>query len=115
MTLWLLVLACGLTCLGQVSQKLAVEHWRRMRKPSVTARLTTSWLWAALACMGLGLLLWLLVLQRMDVGIAYPMLGLNFVLVTLVARFAFYEAVDRRHWLGLALVMAGVVLLGGQA
>lgn len=115
MTLWLLVLACGLTCLGQVSQKLAVEHWRRVHKPSVTARLTTPWLWAALACMGLGLLLWLLVLQRMDVGIAYPMLGLNFVLVTLVARFAFHEPVDRRHWLGVALVMTGVVLLGGQA
>ena len=61
---------------------------------------------------GLGLLVWLLVLQRLEVGIAYPMLSLNFVLVTLVARFVFHEPVDGRHWLGVALVIGGVVLLG---
>ncbi len=53
-------------------------------------------------------------LQRLEVGIAYPMLSLNFVLITLVARFVFHEPVDRRHWIGVALVMGGVLLLGGQ-
>jgi undecaprenyl phosphate-alpha-L-ara4N flippase subunit ArnE len=52
------------------------------------------------------------VLQRLEVGIAYPMLSLNFVLITLVARFVFHEAIDRRHWLGVALVIGGVALLG---
>ncbi|MDP2145652.1 MAG: 4-amino-4-deoxy-L-arabinose-phospho-UDP flippase, partial [Pseudomonas sp.] len=33
---------------------------------------------------------------------------------TLVARFVFHEPVDHRHWVGVALVMAGVLLLGGQ-
>ncbi|MFP3520774.1 4-amino-4-deoxy-L-arabinose-phospho-UDP flippase, partial [Pseudomonas sp. SIMBA_077] len=28
MSLLLLLLACGLTCLGQVAQKFAVESWR---------------------------------------------------------------------------------------
>ena len=54
----------------------------------------------------------LLVLQRLEVGIAYPMLSLNFVLVTLMARFVFHEHIDGRHWLGVALVIGGVVLLG---
>ena len=112
MSLLLLLLACGLTCLGQVAQKFAVESWRD--QPSdLLAKLRSGWLWLAL--FSLGLLVWLLVLQRMEVGVAYPMLSLNFVLVTLVARFVFHEPIDRRHWLGVALVIGGVVLLGRHA
>lgn len=114
MILLLLVAACALTCLGQIAQKLAVDSWRAQPSTAL-AKLATPWLWAALACLGLGLLLWLLVLQHLEVGIAYPMLGLNFVLITLVARFGFKESVDLRHWFGVLLVMAGVILLGWQA
>ena len=57
-------------------------------------------------------MVWLLVLQRLEVGVAYPMLSLNFVLITLIARFLFHEAIDRRHWMGVALVIGGVILLG---
>ena len=110
----LLLAACTLTCLGQIAQKFAVERWR-IAPCSAMAKLTTPWLWAALLCLGLGLLLWLLVLQHLEVGVAYPMLSLNFVLITLVARFIFKEQVDARHWLGVGVVMAGVLLLGWQA
>ena len=112
-TLLLLLAACLLTCMGQVSQKFAVESWRD-RPEGWALKLRSPGLWAALICLGLGLLVWLLVLQRLEVGIAYPMLSLNFVLVTLVARFVFHEPVDARHWLGVALVIGGVVLLGRQ-
>jgi len=43
------------------------------------------------------------------------MLSLNFVLITLVARYLFKETIDLRHWLGVGLVIAGVVLLGQHA
>lgn len=112
---WLLLLtACLLTCLGQVAQKFAVESWRGQTGPW-TDKLRSPWLWLALLALGSGLLVWLLVLQRMEVGIAYPMLSLNFVVITLIARFGFHEPVDRRHWLGIALVIAGVALLGQQS
>ncbi|WP_347900390.1 4-amino-4-deoxy-L-arabinose-phosphoundecaprenol flippase subunit ArnE [Pseudomonas purpurea] len=114
MTLFLLLTACLLTCAGQIAQKYAVESWRG-KDCGWGEKLFSPWLWLALACLGFGLLVWLLVLQRLEVGIAYPMLSLNFVLVTLVARFVFHEAVDRRHWFGVTLVIAGVVLLGSHA
>ena len=110
-TLFLLLAACLLTCMGQVAQKFAVESWRD-QPDGWALKLRSAWLWAALLCLGFGLLVWLLVLQRLEVGIAYPMLSLNFVLVTLVARFVFHEPIDARHWLGVALVISGVVLLG---
>ena len=113
MSLLLLLAACLLTCLGQIAQKYAVESWRD-KASGWAEKLRSPWLWLALAALGSGLLVWLLVLQRLEVGIAYPMLSLNFVLITLVARFVFHEAIDHRHWLGVALVIGGVVLLGQQ-
>ena len=111
MSLLLVLAACLLTCLGQIAQKYAVESWRG-KSSGVAEKLASPWLWLALAALGAGLLVWLLVLQRLEVGVAYPMLSLNFVLITLVARFVFHEAIDRRHWLGVALVIGGVMLLG---
>ncbi|UVE48579.1 4-amino-4-deoxy-L-arabinose-phosphoundecaprenol flippase subunit ArnE [Pseudomonas chlororaphis] len=114
MSLLLLLVACLLTCLGQIAQKFAVESWRGQPSGALD-KLRSPWLWLALASLGLGLLVWLLVLQRVEVGIAYPMLSLNFVLITLIARFVFHETIDRRHWLGVALVLAGVLLLSRHA
>ena len=109
---WLLIAAvCLLTSFGQVAQKLAVSGWRR-RPTGLHGKLRSPWLWAALLSMGMGLLLWLAVLQRLEVGVAYSMLSLNFVLVTLVARYVFMEATDGRHWLGVALIVAGVAVMG---
>lgn len=114
MTALLLAGVCLLTCFGQIAQKLAVESWRGRDLGSL-AKLFSPWLLLAMACLGLGLLLWLLVLQRLPVGLAYPMLSLNFVLVTLAARYLFREPVDGRHWLGIALIGGGVALLGLQS
>ena len=114
MTLALLLMACVLTCAGQIAQKYAVESWRGA-DAGMAGMLRSPWLWLALLCLGLGLLVWLLVLQRLEVGVAYPMLSLNFVLITLVARYLFKEAIDLRHWCGVGLEIAGVALLGQHA
>ncbi|MBA1231086.1 EamA family transporter [Pseudomonas viridiflava] len=114
MTGCLLLAACLLTCLGQIAQKFAVEEWRG-HFPGLRVAARSAWLWLAVSCLGLGLLVWLMVLQRLEVGVAYPMLGLNFVLITLTGRYLFNEPVDRRHWLGIILILAGVILLGRQA
>ena len=111
MSLLLVLAACLLTCLGQIAQKYAVESWR-VTPSGWGKKLRSPWLWLALAALGAGLLVWLLVLQRLEVGVAYPMLSLNFVLITLIARFLFHEAIDCRHWMGVALVIGGVILLG---
>lgn len=111
MTWVLLAAVCLLTTFGQVAQKMAVSRWSG-RAAGLGDKLRSPWLWAALFSLGLGLLLWLAVLQRLEVGVAYPMLSLNFVLVTLVARLVFAERTDGRHWLGVALIVAGVVAMG---
>ena len=68
----------------------------------------------ALLALGAGMVLWLLVLQRIPVGIAYPMLSLNFVWVTLAARAIWHEQITLRHACGLVLIIIGVALLGSS-
>lgn len=101
-------LASLLTCAGQLCQKRAAH-------PAVAhARwYVVRWLVLALLAMGAGMLVWLWVLQHVPLNIAYPMLSLNFVWITLAAYWLWHEPVSLRHWCGVALVVAGVLLLGG--
>lgn len=110
--IWLgLVLASLLSVAGQLCQKQAT-----LPVPGrVRGRAITLWLGLALACLGLAMVLWLWVLQRIPVGIAYPMLSLNFVWVTLAAWKIWREPVTTRHWCGIALIITGIIILGSAA
>ena len=111
MTWCLLILASLLSFAGQLCQKQAT----RPASKAGRRRHISLWLGLALACLGLGMLAWLLVLQKLPVGLAYPMLSLNFVWVTLAAWGIWREPVSARHWLGVGLIIVGIVTLGGAA
>jgi undecaprenyl phosphate-alpha-L-ara4N flippase subunit ArnE len=110
MAWWLYVLTVALTCAGQLLQKRAAQAWVRTGG-GVRALLARPALWAACSCLGLGAVCWLALLQRWPVGRAYALLSVNFVVMLLVARFAFHERVGARHWLGVALIVGGIALL----
>ncbi|WP_440865606.1 4-amino-4-deoxy-L-arabinose-phosphoundecaprenol flippase subunit ArnE [Symbiopectobacterium purcellii] len=108
MSAWLWVLLVSmLSCMGQISQKQAADAVH----PAHAAR----WLCVALLLLALALLLWLVVLQQLPVGIAYPMLSLNLVWITLAARWIWQEPMGWRHILGILFIILGVVLLGVTA
>ncbi|MBW7984092.1 undecaprenyl phosphate-alpha-L-ara4N flippase subunit ArnE [Enterobacillus tribolii] len=110
MNYFLLLMVSLLTCGGQLCQKQAVECWR-IRPASRRLPSALRWLFAACCALGIAILLWLAVLQRMPLGVAYPMLSINFVLVTLSAHFWFGERASVRHWCGVALIMVGIYLM----
>ena len=102
--IWL-ILASLLSCAGQLCQKQATRPAKAGRRGVHIAL----WLGLALLALGSGMLVWLVVLQRLPVGIAYPMLSLNFVWATLAAKvFALH------HWLGVGLIIIGIIILGGS-
>lgn len=113
MSLLLVLVVSLLTCTGQLLQKQAVENWKTRPGGGTLAMLRSPWLWLAILSLGSGMLVWLVVLQRLDVAIAYPMLSLNFVFVTLAARWWFGERTGAAHWLGIMLIMLGIALLRG--
>ena len=64
-----------------------------------------------LALYGLGAVVWLGVLSKWDVSKAYPLVGLGFVF-TVVVGYLLGEHVTLTRVLGVALICAGVVLVG---
>lgn len=108
MSAWVGVLLVSiLSCMGQMCQKQAAGA----AHPAYAAR----WLCVALLLLALALLLWLVVLQQLPVGIAYPMLSLNLVWITLAARRIWQEPMGWRHILGILFIISGVFLLGVTA
>ena len=113
MSFLLVLLVCVLTCCGQLCQKQAVECWKSAALSSTAKKKKTfGWLVLAVGALGLGLLCWLWALQLLPVGVAYPMLSFNFVLMALAARYLFHETLSRRHLVGIGCIVLGVILLG---
>ncbi|AWS51406.1 MULTISPECIES: 4-amino-4-deoxy-L-arabinose-phosphoundecaprenol flippase subunit ArnE [Providencia] len=107
--LLLLLLVSVLTCIGQVAQKQAVVNWQSNKTNKTASALR--WLVLAVFMLGLGMLFWLKLLETMPLSIAYPMLSINFVLITLIGQFVYKEQTGLNHWLGVAAIMFGILLM----
>ncbi|MFM1703858.1 EamA family transporter [Aeromonas salmonicida] len=112
MDMLLLLLVCLLTCGGQMLQKQAVISWQR-QPCSHWQKLFSPWLIASVATLGSGMLLWIYLLQRLPLSMAYPMLSINLVLVLIGSQLFFHEQISYHNWLGASAIIIGALLLGG--
>ena len=73
--------------------------------------LTSPLIWGGMICFGASAGLWLLVLGKLEVSMAYPLISLGVVLTTLAGIFILGESVSIYKLLGVSLVIAGVLVL----
>ncbi|CDG97974.1 EamA family transporter [Xenorhabdus bovienii] len=106
----LLILVSLLTCAGQLCQKQAVTCWQKTDTPHKGVSVAI-WLTGAILLLGIGMIFWLRLLQYLPLSIAYPMLSINFVVVTLVGQFLYQEKVGLKHWIGVFAIMFGILLM----
>lgn len=104
----ILLLTVLCSTLSQLCQKQATRAaeallWKRLL-----------WLGLAIGWMGGAFVLWVKVLRITPLTIAYPLLSLNVVLVTVAARLVWLEPISRRQWWGIGCIMLGIFLLGSQ-
>lgn len=71
---------------------------------------TAATILAALALYAITSIAWVWVLQKMELGRAYPLMALAFVLVPLGSFFAFGECFQLQYFVGVALIMVGIVV-----
>ncbi|MCX7717157.1 MAG: DMT family transporter [Candidatus Sumerlaeaceae bacterium] len=60
---------------------------------------------------GIGFLLWIAVLSRLDLSQAMPMLAITYVPWLIIARVALKENVTLAQWVGVVLISVGVYLV----
>jgi drug/metabolite transporter (DMT)-like permease len=54
---------------------------------------------------------WLVVLSKWALSYAYPMIATNYLLVVVLSRYFFKETVAPFQWLGIVLMVAGLMLV----
>ncbi|MCM8778968.1 MAG: EamA family transporter [Candidatus Omnitrophica bacterium] len=57
-------------------------------------------------------LIWLIVLSRVELSYAYPMISLGYVFIVFLSWIIFKENVSFLRWLGVILISLGVILIG---
>lgn len=66
---------------------------------------------AGLACYVVSVVVWLLVLSRVPVTFAYPMLSIGYIVNAIGARMLFGEALSTGRITGILVIIAGVFLV----
>ena len=84
---------------GAIPSGAGATHW-----------VFNGWLWAALALYGVMTLLWVWILRHAPLHIAYPFMGLAFIIVPLLAWAMLGEPLTWQTIVGGGLILAGVAL-----
>lgn len=72
------------------------------------------WTWGGIVTYVLSFASWLYVLRFVPLGLAFGLINGVHVLVPLASWVFLHEAVSGRRWAGIALVLAGIVLIAGN-
>lgn len=76
--------------------------WHFLRPPIV----------AGIVCYCVATSSWLVIVSRVPLSLAYPMVSFSYLLVVLAGRYIFHETVTAATWIGVLLICVGVATIG---
>lgn len=115
-TFAVLLTSISLATTGQVLLKSGMERIGELSVgeiPTLVAQFFTTWqLVVGIGAFGLSSIFWLVALSRVPLSTAYPIVSLSYVLILTFSWFVLGERPSPVVWIGAALIMAGVSLIG---
>lgn len=111
---WLILLLLETLC--QVSLKFAGHAIGAfdLNRASILAAVSTPWLWTAIGCYLGAFLAWMTILNKSSLSSAYPTSAIVFVSVMIASALVFGEPVHWEKALGSAIIVGGILMLGGD-
>jgi multidrug transporter EmrE-like cation transporter len=119
----LLVISIGLAVVGQLAMKAGMNNVTHNGedplKPDDLAHPVSlikrmfeegPWALAGIVLYAISAVFWLIVLSRVPLSVAYPIVAVGYVVVVFYSWLVFKEEVRWISWVGLALIVVGVVL-----
>ena len=109
----LTILQCFLLASGQVCFKLAVEKINKFQWSwNWFTGLMNNW-WLLLSGISLisATFLWAYILKHFEFSVAYPVTAFAYVFGMLAAIFIFHETVSITRWIGVGLIILGVLFI----
>ena len=107
-----LITAVGLEVCGQLCMKRAMRDPLRGFRSALHRLRTSPWLQGGIAAFITEAIFWTWTLYLLPLNIAFPMGSLCFAGVALGAACFLHEPISRGRWLGIAMILVGVGLLG---
>ena len=101
-----LFLKIGAVKLGKVNAANAISQ--------ITGIMTTPELLIGLGCYGIGAVIYILLLTRVNLSVAGPSASLVYVFSVLLGYFIFKESIPLMRLIGLSLIVCGVILVVWQ-
>lgn len=116
-----ILLAVSLSAIAQYALKLGAgrlsseEAQSRGMLSGLVEVAASPAIWAGLAIYGVSVALWIWVLARTDLSVAYPFVGLSFVLTMAIGFALLGESMSAERIGGTLLIVAGCVLVARSA
>lgn len=109
--LWALLI--GFESAGQIATKVGGDQLGQMNFNLrwLQAVTVNPGVWFAIACYIGAFFVWMLILRRSSLSLAFPLSSLVFVGVLLGSWLGLGEQISVLHWVGVAVIMGGIALL----
>jgi len=113
----LLILSIGLAVCGQLSMKAGMTKVGEITAADFSepfeliGRVARSaWAVIGIILYAISAVFWLIVLSRVNLSVAYPLVAAGYVVVVFYSWLVFKESVRWFSWIGLALIVIGVII-----
>ena len=116
-SLALLIVSVSFAIGGQLTLKAAMDRVGRIGRTSdfgetLMKAAKEPLLWLGLVLFGVSAMFWLVVLSRVRLSVAYPLVGISYIIIVLLARFRLDEHVPALRWIGVSVIALGIAIIG---
>jgi multidrug transporter EmrE-like cation transporter len=108
----LLMVAILVGVSGQLLLKLGMRRQPDFHIGQTSTLLRNRPVLMGFGCYAISTLLYFHVLGKLELSLAYPTVSLGYVLVIVMSRLLFSEAVSAMRWIAVMIICLGVVLVG---
>ena len=122
MTIGLILVSVTLAAVAQVTLKAGMNHVTdanggqlALNGDSLKQIASQIWVWAGLAIFAVSAVLWLFALSRANLSFAYPFAALGYVIIVIASIVFLDEHVQPLTWVGVALIVAGILVVAQGA
>lgn len=100
--------------LGSSAQILLKRGSAAFKTETGLRRFLSVWMLGWAICFLVATGLWMIALKQLDISYAYPLLGLGYVLVVILADRFLHESVTPLRWFAITVISTGAILIAGS-
>ncbi len=110
-----MAISISLAIVGQLLMKQGMMIFGKFPVTQLLAKIIPMvfqpYVFLGITCFAVSSIFWLVVLSRIDLSMAYPMVSVAYVVVAIFSYYIFKENVSLIRWLGIITICFGVFLI----